>query len=80
MDRIWQWAWDWYGARYSWAIWAIWAVGGLVLLPSHLLLSFVVVAFEGFDSYVEAAGVTVATVRSRWYTSNFFPAGAEFDS
>ncbi|HEY6857306.1 MAG TPA: hypothetical protein VI194_13980 [Mycobacterium sp.] len=23
MDRIWQWAWDRYGARYSWAVYAL---------------------------------------------------------
>ena len=23
MDRIWQWAWDRYGARYLWAIWVV---------------------------------------------------------
>jgi hypothetical protein len=23
MDRIWQWAWDRHGARYSWAIYAV---------------------------------------------------------
>src|SRR5689334_9027299 len=56
MDRIWQWAWDRYGARYSWAMCAvILAVG----LPSFLMLSFIVVAFENSDRYVEAAAVTV---------------------
>jgi class 3 adenylate cyclase len=56
MDRIWQWAWDRYGARYSWAIFA---VAFFVVVPFYLLLSFVVVAFEGSDRYVEAAAVTV---------------------
>ena len=56
MDRIWQWAWDRYGARYSWAICA---VTFPVVLPFYVLLSFVVVAFEGSDRYVEAAAVTV---------------------
>src|ERR1700712_307199 len=56
MDRIWQWAWDRYGARYSWAIFG---VAFFVALPFYLLLSFVVVAFEGSDRYVEAAAVTV---------------------
>src|SRR5882757_1656919 len=59
MDRIWQWAWDRYGARYSWAIFV---VAFLVALPFYLLLSFVVVAFEGSDRYVEAAAVTVGVV------------------
>ena len=59
MDRIWQWAWDRYGARYSWAICA---VTFLVALPIYLLLSFVIVGFEGSGHYVEAAVVTVVTV------------------
>ena len=59
MDRIWQWAWDRYGARYSWAICAITFA---VSLPIYLMLSFVVVAFEKSDHYVEAAAVTVVAV------------------
>jgi class 3 adenylate cyclase len=59
MDRIWQWTWDRYGARYSWAICA---VSFPVLLPVFLLLSFVVVAFEESGRYVEAAAVTVIAV------------------
>jgi adenylate cyclase len=56
MDRIWQWAWDRYGPRY---LWAICAVTFPVVLPFYLLLSFVVVTFEGSGYYVEAAAVTV---------------------
>jgi adenylate cyclase len=59
MDRIWQWAWDRYAARYSWAIWA---ATFFVLLPHFLLLSFVVVAFEGSGGYVKAAAVTVVAM------------------
>ncbi len=59
MDRIWQWAWDRYAAKYSWAIWA---VAFFVLLPHFLLLSFVVVAFEGSGGYVRAAAVTVVAM------------------
>jgi adenylate cyclase len=59
MDRIWQWAWDRYGARYSWALCA---VTFPVLLPIYLLTSFVVVAFEESGHYVEAAAVTVVAV------------------
>jgi adenylate cyclase len=60
MDRIWQWAWDRYATRYSWAICAI---ASVAILPFYLLLSFVVVAFEGSGHYVEAAAVTaVATL------------------
>ena len=38
MDRIWQWAWDRYGARYSWAICAIsfpWCCWSIWLGVSH---------------------------------------------
>src|SRR5882757_9212796 len=59
MDRIWQWAWDRYGARYSWVICA---VDFAVVLPSYFVVSFVVVAFEDSDRYVEAAFVTVVAV------------------
>jgi adenylate cyclase len=59
MDRIWQWAWDRYGARYSWAICAI---SFPLLLTTYLVLSFVVVAFEESDHYVEAAAATIVAV------------------
>src|ERR1700757_4585483 len=59
MDRIWQWAWDRYGARYTWAICA---VTFPVLLPIYLVASFVVVAFEESGQYVGAAAVTVVAV------------------
>src|SRR5882724_6634420 len=59
MDRIWQWAWDRHGARYSWAIYA----GTIaVLMPIYLVLSFVVVAFERSGQYVEVAAVTLVAV------------------
>src|SRR5437764_9229290 len=59
MDRIWQWAWDRYGARYSWAVFAI---TSLAILPVWLGSALLVVAFEKSDRYVEAAAVTVAVV------------------
>ncbi|HZA12120.1 adenylate/guanylate cyclase domain-containing protein [Mycobacterium sp.] len=59
MDRIWQWVWDRYGARYSWAIYAITFP---VMLANYLLMSFLVVAFEDSSQYVEAVGVTVVAV------------------
>ena len=59
MDRIWQWAWDRYGPRYSWAISAIFFAA---LLQIYLLMSFVVVALEDSDRYVEGAAVTVVAV------------------
>jgi adenylate cyclase len=59
MDRIWQWAWDRYGAKYSWAIYAI--MSSLVM-QIYLVLSLVVVAYEDSDRYIEAVAVTVLTV------------------
>ncbi len=59
MDRIWQWAWDRYGARYSWAVSVIaFPVPLMVYLP----LSFLVVAFEKSGRYVDAAAVVVVAV------------------
>src|ERR1700751_6140394 len=59
MDRIWQWAWDRYGARYSWAICAIFIP---ILLPVYLMPSFVITAFEKSHRYSEAAAVTAVAV------------------
>ncbi|OBJ15814.1 adenylate/guanylate cyclase domain-containing protein [Mycobacterium sp. 1245801.1] len=56
MDRIWQWAWDRHGARYTWVAFAITVVLGA---PTFLGWSFVVVAFQKSDHYVEAAAVTL---------------------
>jgi hypothetical protein len=59
MDRIWQWAWGRYGARYTWAIFAM---SIPVVLPSYLLVSFIGVPFEKSDRYVEAAVATLVAV------------------
>ena len=59
MDRIWQWAWVQYGARYPWVIWVATFASAL---PPYLLWSFIVVAFEKSSHYVEAAVVTGAAV------------------
>jgi adenylate cyclase len=59
MDRIWQWAWDRYGASYSWVIWV---ATFAVLLPGDLVWSLLVVAFEKSSHYVEATVVTVIAV------------------
>ena len=73
MDRIWQWAWDRYGTRYSWAIYA---VSVSELLSVYLVLSFLIVAFERSDRYVEAAAVTVGTVLVMVYVTNLPGLGA----
>jgi adenylate cyclase len=59
MDRIWQWAWTRYSARYSWAIYAVTVI---VLLPIYLVLGAIVVAFERSDRYLGSALITVGTV------------------
>ena len=59
MDRIWQWAWDRYGARYSWALSAITCP---IPVAIYLIPSFSVVALEKSGHYVEAAAITVAVV------------------
>lgn len=66
MHRMWQWAWDRYGARYSWAFCG---VAFVVSLPINLLGSFFVVAFERSDHYVEAAAVTAIAVLWGMFTS-----------
>jgi adenylate cyclase len=73
MDRIWQWAWDRCRARYSWAIY----VGSVCeLLSVYLVLSFLIVAFERSDRYVEAAAATVGTVLVMVYVTNLPGLGA----
>jgi adenylate cyclase len=67
MDRIWQWAWDRYASRYSWAICA---VAFPVALPIYLVSSFVVVAYEESGNYVEAAAITVVVVLLLVYAVN----------
>jgi adenylate cyclase len=59
MDRIWQWAWDRYGARYSWAIYAISVPSSL---PVYLFWALLIVAVEKSGDYVEAAAVAVVAV------------------
>src|ERR1700752_2150652 len=59
MDRIWQWAWDRHGARYSWTVYAIMSV---VTVPLYLVPALVVVAYEESSHYVEAVAFTVVAV------------------
>ncbi|MDT7569778.1 MAG: adenylate cyclase [Pseudonocardiales bacterium] len=64
MDRIWQWAWDRHGARYSWAVCA---VTYLASVPIYLLPTAVVVAFEGSSHYLEAAALTIISLLAMMY-------------
>lgn len=59
MDRIWQWTWDRYGPRYSWAVFVVAVVGSF---PVYLLWSLVTVAVEGSGDYLEAAVVTLVVL------------------
>lgn len=59
MDRIWQWAWDRHGPRYSWAISTLVFAA---LLPPYLLWSLVVVGVENSRHYVEAAAIAIGAV------------------
>jgi class 3 adenylate cyclase len=52
MDRIWQWAWDRWGARY---LWVIWVFAFASMLVTYLLWTVVIVASERSSHYVEAA-------------------------
>ena len=70
MDRIWQWAWDRYGMRYSWALWAILFV---VALPVWLLMTCALVAVERSGHYIEAVVVAVVIVLMGAYV--VLPAG-----
>lgn len=64
MDRVWQWAWDRYRARYSWACWALtFALAG----PVYVAWTMGVVAFEKSDRYLEAAAVTAVAVAGFLY-------------
>ena len=66
MDRIWQWAWDRYGPRYSWAFFAI---SFAAMLPIYLVSSFVIVANEGSLHFLDAAAVTVVAVLVQAYVN-----------
>lgn len=71
MDRIWQWVWDRYGTRYSWAIYAILT---LAVLPPYLLQCAIVLAFEKSNQYVAASAVTVAA--ALLVSTSFIPPGS----
>ncbi len=59
MDRIWQWAWNRYGPRYSWAFSTFCFAA---MLPPYLFWSLTVVGVDKSHHYVEAAAITVGAV------------------
>jgi adenylate cyclase len=65
MDRIWQWAWDRYGAhRYLWVMGVLLCFGGI---PAFVFFSSMIVAFEGSNRYAEAAAITVAVLLLQYF-------------
>ena len=61
MDRIWQWAWDRYGARRY--LWVLGVMALLVSLPVYLVfLSVPIIAFEKSGRVVDATVVTLVAV------------------
>ena len=72
MDRLWQWVWDRYGPRYSWALYAVVVP---LALPVYLLWSFLIVAVEKSGDYVEAAAVTVVAATVLQWVAIFLGSG-----
>ena len=64
MDRIWQWAWDHYKSRYSWAVYA---VGIPLMLPTYLFWLLLIVAVQGSGRYTEAAVLSLIAAPVAWY-------------
>ncbi len=59
MDRIWQWAWNRHGPRFTWTVWAI---SCTFSLPIYLFVTVPIVAFEDSARYLEVIGVTACAV------------------
>ena len=64
MERVWQWAWDRHGPRYSWAVFA---VSSVVILPIWLTTALVIVEFEESDRYFTAAAVATVLELTSMY-------------
>ncbi|MFN8043263.1 MAG: adenylate/guanylate cyclase domain-containing protein [Mycobacterium sp.] len=72
MDRIWQWAWDRYGARY-WR--AVFAVLLPLAMPIYFLWSFLIVAVQGSSRYLEATAVAVVVGSALLFMVTFSGSG-----
>jgi adenylate cyclase len=59
MDRIWQWAWDRYPTRYSWALFTATCS---IVLSVLLVAALVVVAFEQSTNFVGSAVIIVVAM------------------
>ena len=66
MNRLWQWTWDRYGRRYSWAFWV---VGSLLYLPVYVSYSTVIVATENSDRFDLVALITAVALAVMLYVT-----------
>jgi class 3 adenylate cyclase len=57
MDRVWQWAWDRHGRRYSWGVLAI---SFVLTVPMWVFSAIVIVMFERSDQFVGPAATSAA--------------------
>ena len=58
MDRVWQWAWDRHGPRYSWAILAL---SFVIIVPNWEITALLIVGFEESNRFLLATVVVAAT-------------------
>lgn len=76
VDRLWQWAWDRHGTRYSWAVFALTFV---LILPRWVFTAFFVIWFEVSDRFLAAATIGAATelaVLGGWCATSLDVSGA----
>jgi class 3 adenylate cyclase len=66
MDRVWQWAWNRHGTRYSWVVFAI---SFTVNLPVTALLAFVIAGFADSGRFYSTAAVAVVTTSVAMYVA-----------
>ncbi|BBY79869.1 HAMP domain-containing protein [Mycolicibacterium pulveris] len=59
MDRVWQWVWDRFAARYSWASYVTVVV---LSVPVYLTWSLLIVGVEGATAIVEAVAIGIVAV------------------
>jgi class 3 adenylate cyclase len=57
MDRVWQWVWNRYATRYSWAVFVVTYV---LTVPLWVFTAIVIVETEGSDRHVESAAAAAA--------------------
>ena len=65
MDRVWQWAWDRHGPRYSWAVYAL---SYMVILPIWVAPPLLIVEFEQSDRHFVATAIAAAAAMAALFT------------